>query len=48
MKKRKVEKKDEKADTYFQEMVMLAHKVDRIEKWVLQLADKAGIKLAFD
>ena len=22
-----------KADTYFQEMVMLAHKVDRLEKW---------------
>jgi uncharacterized coiled-coil DUF342 family protein len=23
-----------KADTYFQEMVMLAHKVDRHEKWI--------------
>jgi uncharacterized coiled-coil DUF342 family protein len=36
-----------KADTYFQEMVMLAHKVDKIEKWVIQLADKAGIKLQY-
>ncbi|MFA5349377.1 MAG: hypothetical protein WC309_03350 [Candidatus Paceibacterota bacterium] len=36
-----------KADTYFQEMVMLSHKVDRIEKWVVQLADKAGLKLQY-
>ena len=34
-----------KADTYFQEMVMLAHKVDRLEKWIHQIAEKAGIKL---
>lgn len=34
-----------KADTYFQEMVMLAHKVDKIEKWVVQIADKVGLKL---
>lgn len=34
-----------KADTYFQEMVMLAHKVDRMERWILQLAKKAGIQL---
>ena len=24
-----------KADTYFQEMVMLSHKVDRHERWIL-------------
>lgn len=36
-----------KADTYFQEMAMLAHKVDRLEKWLLQLAAKAGIKLEY-
>ncbi len=36
-----------KADTYFQEMVMLAHKVDRHEKWLLQLAQKLGIKLEY-
>lgn len=36
-----------KADTYFQEMVMLAHKVDRHEKWMHQLADKLGVKLEY-
>jgi uncharacterized coiled-coil DUF342 family protein len=34
-----------KADTYFQEMVMLSHKVDRMEKWIHQIAGKVGIKL---
>jgi len=34
-----------KADTYFQEMVMLAHKVDKLEKWIHQIAEKVGIKL---
>jgi uncharacterized coiled-coil DUF342 family protein len=34
-----------KADAYFQEMVMLSHKVDRLEKWILQIAEKAGIQL---
>jgi archaellum component FlaC len=34
-----------KADTYFQEMVMLAHKVDRLEKWIFQIAKVTGIKL---
>lgn len=34
-----------KADTYFQEMVMLAHKVDRHEKWLKQIADKLGLRL---
>lgn len=36
-----------KADTYFQEMVMLAHKVDRHEKWFQQIADKLGMKLEY-
>lgn len=36
-----------KADTFFQEMVMLAHKVDRHEKWLLQIADKLGIRLEY-
>lgn len=31
-----------KADTYFQEMVSLSHKVDRQEKWIHQMADKLG------
>jgi len=34
-----------KADDYFQEMVVLSHKVDRIERWVLQLAEKVGVQL---
>lgn len=34
-----------KADIYFQEMLMLAHKVDRLEKWVLQIAQKIGLQL---
>lgn len=36
-----------KADTYFQEMVMLSHKVDRHEKWFHLLADKLGVKLDY-
>lgn len=36
-----------KADTYFQEMVVLSHKVDRHEKWFHQIADKLGIKLEY-
>lgn len=36
-----------KADTYFQEMVMLTHKVDRHEKWFQQIADKLGMKLEY-
>ena len=34
-----------KADTYFQEMVVTAHKMDRMERWILQLAEKAGVQL---
>lgn len=34
-----------KADTYFQEMAMLSHKVNRLEKWILQIAKEAGIHL---
>jgi len=37
----------QKADNYFQEMVVLTHKVDRHEKWLLQIADKLGIKLEY-
>jgi len=34
-----------KADTYFQEMVALSHKVDRHEKWIQQIAEKLRMKL---
>jgi len=33
---------------YHQEMIMLARKVDRMERWILQIADKTGIKLSYD
>lgn len=36
-----------KSDAYFQEMLMLANKVDRHEKWFHQLADKLGVKLEY-
>lgn len=36
-----------KADTYFQEMMMLAREVDRHEKWIKQIAEKLGIKLEY-
>ena len=36
-----------KADTYFQEMVMLTHKVNRLEKWIQEIAEKVGIKLEY-
>ena len=36
-----------KADRYFQEMLMLSHKVDRHEKWILQIAQKLGVKLEY-
>jgi len=42
-----VDKYAEKADAYFQEMLMLSQKVDRHEKWLHQLADKLGIKLSY-
>jgi hypothetical protein len=36
-----------KADAYFQEMVMLSHKVDRHEKWLLAMAEKLNMKLEY-
>ncbi len=36
-----------RADTYFQEMLMLSQKVDRHEKWLQQIAEKLGIKLEY-
>ena len=36
-----------KANAYFQEMVMLSHKVDRHEKWFHQIAEKLGMKLEY-
>jgi len=36
-----------RADTYFQEMVALAHKVERHERWIQHIAEKLGIKLDY-
>lgn len=36
-----------KADKYFQEMVMLSEKVNRHDKWLLQIAEKLGLKLEY-
>lgn len=36
-----------KADTYFQEMVMLSQKVKVLEKWLHQIADKVGVQLEY-
>lgn len=42
-----VDKYAKKADAFFDELVMLSHKVDRHEKWLLQIAEKLGIKLEY-
>ncbi|MCX6739927.1 MAG: hypothetical protein NTZ49_01715 [Candidatus Parcubacteria bacterium] len=36
-----------KADTYFQEMVMMNQKLNRHEKWFHMIADKLDIKLEY-
>lgn len=36
-----------KADIYFQEMLVLARRIDRMEKWMKEIADKVGVKLEF-
>lgn len=36
-----------KADVYFQEMTMMAQKIDRHEKWFQLVAEKLGIKLPY-
>jgi hypothetical protein len=32
---------------YHQEMLMLAHKVDRLEGWIHEIAQKTGVKLSY-
>jgi hypothetical protein len=36
-----------RADGYFQEMVVLGHKVERHERWLHQIAEKLGVKLEY-
>lgn len=33
-------------ETYMQEMLALAHKVDRLERWIMKVAESTGVKLA--
>jgi hypothetical protein len=35
----------QKADAYFQEMLMLSRKVDRLKRWVMELTDKLNAHL---
>ena len=30
-----------------QEMMMLAHKVDRLEQWIIKVAEATGVKLTY-
>ncbi|MHB1864759.1 MAG: hypothetical protein ACYCPS_01160 [Candidatus Saccharimonadales bacterium] len=32
-------------ETYMQEMLTLGHKVDRLEEWILKVAEATGVKL---
>lgn len=34
-----------KAETYMQEMLALAHKVDRHEQWIMKVAQASDVKL---
>jgi SMC interacting uncharacterized protein involved in chromosome segregation len=36
-----------KTEKWYQEMKMLGHKVDRHEKWILQIASRLGVKLDY-
>ena len=33
------------AETYMEEMLALSHKVDRLERWILKVAEATGVKL---
>ncbi len=33
------------SETYMQEMLALGHKVDRLEEWILKVAEATGVKL---
>lgn len=34
------------SETYMQEMLALTRKVDRLEQWILKVAEATGVKLA--
>lgn len=33
-----------RADIYFQEMVVLSHRVQRMEEWIRQVSEKIGVE----
>ncbi|HUC79155.1 MAG TPA: hypothetical protein VMQ58_02835 [Candidatus Saccharimonadales bacterium] len=33
------------SEIYMQEMLALAHKVDRLERWIMKIAESTGVKL---
>ncbi len=33
------------SEIYMQEMLALAHKVDRLERWIMEIAEATGVKL---
>lgn len=35
-----------RTETYMQEMLALGHKVDRLEQWILKVAEATGVKLS--
>jgi polyhydroxyalkanoate synthesis regulator phasin len=35
------------AETFMQEMVALSHKVDRLERWINEIAAKTDVKLSY-
>jgi predicted nucleic acid-binding Zn-ribbon protein len=35
-----------RTETYMQEMLALTHKVERLEEWILKVAEATGVKLA--
>lgn len=34
--------------TYHQELLVLGHKVDRLERWIHQIAQETGVKLTLE
>lgn len=34
--------------TYHEELLALGHKVDRLERWIHQIAEETGVKLSFE
>ncbi len=36
-----------KADTFFQELVVATHRIDRHDKWIHKIAEKLGVALEY-